>query len=76
MEKRQIGIDIDGSHIDLSNLGALHNRVNNFMFNRAFNVPGSASNPACRIPLLAFDVPIATSGARSSTTCPSFSGSP
>jgi uncharacterized protein (TIGR04551 family) len=30
--------DIDGSHIDFSNLGHSHGRVNNFVFNRAFNV--------------------------------------
>jgi uncharacterized protein (TIGR04551 family) len=30
--------DIDGSHIDFSNPANTHGRVNNFVFNRAFNV--------------------------------------
>jgi uncharacterized protein (TIGR04551 family) len=30
--------DIDGSHIDFSSAGNTHGRVNNFVFNRAFNV--------------------------------------
>ncbi len=30
--------DIDGNHIDFSNLDNSHGRVNNFVFNRAFNV--------------------------------------
>ena len=30
--------DIDGSHLDFSNLGSTHARINNFVFNRAFNV--------------------------------------
>ena len=30
--------DIDGSHIDFSNPDASHGRINNFVFNRAFNV--------------------------------------
>jgi len=30
--------DIDGSHLDFSNPAAEHGRINNFMFNRAFNV--------------------------------------
>jgi uncharacterized protein (TIGR04551 family) len=30
--------DIDGSHIDFSNPGDTHGHVNNFIFNRAFNV--------------------------------------
>jgi uncharacterized protein (TIGR04551 family) len=30
--------DIDGSHIDFSNPSDTHGRVNNFVFNRAFNV--------------------------------------
>ncbi|TMA29077.1 MAG: TIGR04551 family protein [Deltaproteobacteria bacterium] len=30
--------DIDGTHLDYSNLDATHGRMNNFVFNRAFNV--------------------------------------
>jgi len=30
--------DIDGSHLDFSDPGHTHARINNFMFNRAFNV--------------------------------------
>jgi uncharacterized protein (TIGR04551 family) len=30
--------DIDGGHLDFSNLGNTHGRINNFVFNRAFNV--------------------------------------
>lgn len=30
--------DIDGSHLDFSSLARTHGRINNFVFNRAFNV--------------------------------------
>ncbi len=30
--------DIDGSHLDFSNLAHTHGRINNFVFNRSFNV--------------------------------------
>jgi uncharacterized protein (TIGR04551 family) len=30
--------DIDGGHLDYNNLDASHGRINNFVFNRAFNV--------------------------------------